>query len=80
MDLPIEVEKNKGTLFEIIPDLLTKTQAGMIIWETTVGGEKVKMIRGAWKGHFQYLAEQTFPVWVKMKIKTDAFDRQMPQQ
>jgi len=40
----------------------TKAQASMIISETTVVGEKVKMIRGVWKGHFQHLAEQTFPV------------------
>ena len=40
----------------------TKAQASIIISETTVGGEKVKMIRGAWEGHFQHLAEKTFPV------------------
>ena len=58
----------------------TEARAGMIISDTTVGGEEVKMIRGAWEGAFQHLAERTFRAQVKMKVRTDAFDRQMPKQ
>lgn len=57
----------------------TEAQKGMIISETTVGGEEVMMIRGAWEGAIQHLAERSFSAQVKMKIRTDAFDRQMPQ-
>jgi hypothetical protein len=58
----------------------TETQSGMVVSDADVGGKKVKMIRGAWEGPLQRLAEVTFPAHSMLKIRTDVFDRRMPQK
>jgi len=58
----------------------TETQPGMIVSDADVGGKKVKMIRGAWEGPLQRLAEAIFPVHSILKVRTDVFDRRMPQK
>ena len=58
----------------------TEVRSGMIISDTTVGGEKVQMIRGAWQAPHQRFVEKKFSFQTKMKVRTDFFDRRMPQQ
>lgn len=57
----------------------TEVRGGMIISETTVGGEKVKMIRGAWEEPLYRLAETTLSGKANLKVRTDEFDRRMPE-
>ncbi len=54
----------------------TKFREGTEITETDVSGEKVLRIRGNWK---QYLVEGYFKQPLEVRVYTDSFDRQMPQ-
>lgn len=58
----------------------TEIRRGMIITDVEIGGKKVKMIRGAWDGPLQQIAEADFSVNVKGLERTDRFDRRLPQR
>lgn len=57
----------------------TELRSGMEISETTVGTEKVLMIRGAWAEPHYHIAETLLQTEAKMIVRTDKFDRRMPE-
>ena len=57
----------------------TEVRSGMIVTETEAGGETVQMIRGAWESPLYHLVDKTFQSDVKIKFRTDEFDRRMPE-
>ncbi len=79
-DAPVPEDEKDAEISEIrLMVGWTEIRPGMVVTDTDVGGKNVKMIRGAWGRPLQRIAEKRFPVKSKMKVRTDAFDRRLPE-